>query len=209
MFSKGGGDGGASAARVAEDQRQGTIRWGTSRVDDAFNNQFNSNFYDGRRKSYLDYANPQLEDQYADARKQLTYWLDRNGMLDSTARTEKEADLQKLYDTNKRSVNDRALDYENKMKSSVEDARGNLIGMLSATGDVEGATSGALSRAAALSAPEAYDPLGQMFTSFTSTLGNQAGLERMDALAGSGVGGQQIGRYNTGLFGHKDSVRVY
>lgn len=205
MFSKGGGDGGAAAARTAEDQRQGTIRWGTSRVDDAFNNQFNPAFYEGRRKSYLDFANPQLEDQYADARKQLTYYLDRNGMLDSTARTEKEAELQKLYDTNKRSVNDRALDYENKMKSSVEDARGNLISMLSATGDVEGATSGALSRAAALSAPEAYDPLGQMFTSFTGALGTQAGLEKNAALSN----GAFKPRYNTGLFGSNDAVKVY
>lgn len=205
MFSKGGGDNGADAARVAEDQRQGTIRWGTSRVNDAFNNQFTPEFYGDRRKSYLDYANPQLEDQYADARKQLTYFLDRNGTLDSTARTEKEAELQKLYDTNKRAVNDRAVDYENKMKSSVEDARGNLINMLTATGDVEGATSSALSRASALSAPEAYDPLGQMFTSFTGALGTQAGLEKNAALSG----GAYKPRYNTGLFGGNDAVKVY
>lgn len=206
LFDKGGGgDGGASAARQQENQRQNAIRSGTASVNDIFDNQFSPEFYTGRRQSYLDYAKPQLDDQFADARKQLTYWLDRNGTTNSVARTTKEAELQKLYDTNSRSVNDQALNYENKLRGSVEDARGNLISMLSSSGDVAGTVNNATTRAAALSAPEAYDPIGQMFTTFTNTLGTQAGLERNAALTGGAI----QPRYNMGLYSNPGAVKVY
>lgn len=206
MFGKGGsGDGGAAQARQAQQQRQSAIQGGTGQINGIFENQFSPEFYTGRRQAYLDFANPQLDDQFADTRKQLTYWLDRNGTLDSSARTEKEAELQKAYDTNKRAISDRALGYENQTRTNVEDARANLISMLSATGDAGGAVSGAISRASALSTPDAYDPIGQMFGTFTSTLGTQAGLEKNAALSGGAV----QPRYNTGLFGNSNAVKVY
>lgn len=209
MFSKGGGDGGAAQARQAQQNRQNAIQGGTAQINGILDGQFTPDFYTGRRQAYLNFATPQLDDQYADARKQLTFSLDRSGLLDSSARTEKEAELQKTYDTNKRAISDRALGYENQARTAVEDARANLTSMLSATGDAGGAVSSAISRAGALSSPDAYDPIGQMFGTFTGALGNQAGLERMDAIAGSGVGRDQVGRYNTGLFAHNNSVKTY
>ena len=206
MFGKGGGgDGGAGAARQQQQQREMAINSGRGAINQTFDSQFTPTFFDDRRKAYLDFAMPQVDDQFADAQKQLTYWLDRNGTLDSTARTSKEAELQKLYDTNKRTVSDRALSYENTLKSDIERARADLYSMLASTGDVSGATSGALTRASALSAPDAYDPIGQMFGTFTGALGTQAGLEKNAVLSGGAV----KPRYNTGLFGGSDSVKVY
>lgn len=196
----GGGDGGARAARDAESQRQQNIRNGTAQIDSIFNSQFTDDFFNKRRQSYLDYATPQLADQYADTRKQLTYALDRNGTLDSTARTQKEAELSKLYDTNRRAVNDQGLDYENQARNNVTAARGDLINQLSNTGDVTAAVNGATSRAAGLTAPDAYSPLAQMFSGFTSGLQHQAALEQADAAYGSGAGRAQVGRYNFNLF---------
>lgn len=205
----GAGDGGASAARRAEDQRQINVRNGTAAINDTFDKQFTPDFYKGRSKAYLDFATPQLNDQYADARKQLTYSLDRNGTLDSVARTNKDAELQKQFDINKRGINDAGLDYENKARTGVEAARGNLINTLSATGDAQGATQGAINQASTLTAPDPYQPLGQLFSNFTGALGTQAGLEKMDAVAGSGIGRPQIGTFNTGLFKNRDSVKLY
>lgn len=204
-----GGDGGASQARQQEEQRQNNIRSGTASINNLFDTQFTDEYYKNRRKAYLDFANPQLDDQHADARKKLTYWLDSRGMLDSSGRVQKEAELQKEYDKSKRAVSDQALAYENDARSKVTDARGNLINMLSSTGDTQGAVTAANSRAAALSAPDAYSPIGDLFSGFTSTLGHQAALERADSYGGSGVGRAQIGRYNTGVFGgSRDSVRL-
>lgn len=169
---------------------------------------FSDQFYSDRRKAFLDYANPQLDEQYGEANKQLTYSLARSGLLDSSVRAEKGAELQKKYDLNKQQIADQALSYETEARTNVEKARSDLITMLNATGDAEGAASSALARSQALSAPQAFSPLTQLFADFTGGLAQQAGYERANALGGSGVGQPQIGRYNTGLFSNAKSVSV-
>lgn len=206
ITSGGGGDGGRQA-RQDEQQRQGRISAGVGAINNTFS-QFDEPFFQGRARSYLDYASPQLEDQMADARKDLTFFLDRNGTLNSTIRTGKEAELTKLYGTNKRAVTDKSLDYANSARNAVANARAGLVSQVTASGDDSGAATAASGRASALTAPDTYEPLGQMFNTFTSTLGHQAGLEKADAIGGSGIGAPQIGRYNSGLFGPpRDAVQ--
>jgi hypothetical protein len=199
-------DGGNEAAQARADEaaRQAKIREGTANVNSIFDSNFNDDFFNKRRDAYLDYANPQLEDQYGDANKQLTFSLARSGLLDSSVRGEKLGDLQKLYDTQKQAVADKALGYETGARNSVEDARGNLISTLNATGDAEGAAKGALARSSALSAPDVYSPLGQLFTDFTNGLGIQAAQER----AAAASGGTYKSPYNTGLFSNAGRVSV-
>ncbi|RWA81508.1 MAG: hypothetical protein EOQ31_31690 [Mesorhizobium sp.] len=163
---------------------------------------FNNDFFDARKQAYLDYADPQLQDQYNDANRQLTFSLARSGLLDSSARGEKLGDLQKLYDTQKQAIADKALSYETGARNSVEDARANLIQTLNATGDAEGAANSALARSQALSQPDAYSPLGQLFTDFTNGLGIQAAQERSYAAGGPKP------LYNTGLFSNAGRVSV-
>lgn len=205
MASSKGGD--SNAARIEEGYRQNNVQDGIRNIDWQFR-QFDEPFFQNRSKAFLDYASPQLEDQMADARKELTFFLDRNGTLNSTIRTGKEAELAKLYATNKRAVSDKSLDYANSARNAVADARSGLVSQVNMTGDESAASTNAISRASALTAPDTYEPLGQMFNTFTSTLGHQAGLEKADAIGGSGIGAPQIGRYNSGLFGPpRDAVR--
>jgi len=161
---------------------------------------FDDDFFSGRRQAYLDYASPQLEDQYAQAQKDLTFALTRGGLLDSSVRGDKVAELQKKYDLNKQQIADQAIASETDARNAVESGRADLIGMLNATGDAQGAANSAIARASALSQPAAYSPLTSLFADFTAGLGTQAALERANAYAGTGVGQSQIGRYNTGLF---------
>ncbi|WP_048647496.1 hypothetical protein [Nitratireductor soli] len=165
---------------------------------------FDDSFFEGRRNSFLDYYAPQLEDQYSDAQKELTFALARGGNLNSSTRGEQVGDLQKLFDTNERSIADQALAHENQARTAVEDARGDLISMLNVTGDAEGAANSALTRASVLSKPAAYDPLGQLFVDFTAGLGTQAAQERAAAASGGGY----KPRYDTGLFGNTGRVSV-
>lgn len=200
--SKNGGNE-AAKARADEQARQERIRKGTTDINTTFDGQFNPAFYSARKQSFLDYANPQLEDQYGDAQRELVFSLDRAGLLDSSVRGAKTADLQKRYDLNKQQVGDQALSYENQTKASVEDARSNLIAMLNATGDAQGAANSAITRASALTQPAAFSPLSNLFADFTSTLGAQAALEKANYYSG----GQTGSRYNTGLFApSKNSV---
>lgn len=164
--------------------------------------QFTDDFFNGRKQAYLNYADPQLQDQYGDANRQLTFSLARSGLLDSSARGQKLGELQKLYDTQKQAIADKALSYETGARNSVEDARSNLIQTLNATGDAEGAANSALARSQALSAPDAYSPLAQLFTDFTNGLGIQAAQERSYAAGGAKP------LYNTGLFSNAGRVSV-
>lgn len=186
----------AGAARADEIARQGRVREGTTAINNTFDNQFTDEAFAGRRKAFLDYATPQLEDQYGKAQKQLTYALARNGTLDSSVRGQKTGELQQTYDLNKQQVADQAVASESEARNAVEDARSNLIMSLNATGDAQGAASASLARASALSRPAAYSPLADLFSSFTSTLGEQAAIERANYFSG----GQTGGRYQTGLF---------
>lgn len=159
---------------------------------------FNDDFFSGLSQSFIDYARPQLDDQFGKAREQLTFALARNGTLDSSMRGEQNADLQREYDTNLQDITDKGRQYATDARTNVERARADLIGMLQATGDAAGATNAALSRASILSQPPAYSPLGQLFTDVTSGLATQAAFERAEALGGYPRG--SVARYNTGLF---------
>jgi hypothetical protein len=180
---KKGGDGGAGQARADEAARQARIRAGTDSINNTFNSQFTDDYFNSRQQSYLDYATPQLNDQYTDARKQLVFALDRAGLMDSSVRAQREAELQKLYDTNRQQVADKALGYGTQSRNAVEDARSNLISTLTATADADGAAKSAINRAQALSQPDTYSPLGQLFTTFTGTLADQAALEKARSLS--------------------------
>lgn len=204
MGGKSSGSSEAKKAREAEEARQAEIRKGTASINNTFDSQFTDDFYNQQKQNYLDYATPQVEDQYNDATKQLTYSLTRSGLLDSSARSEKSADLQKLYDLNTQKVADDALSYSTNAKTSVEDARANLITTLNATGDATGAANSALTRASALSQPASYSALGQLFTDFTNTLNTQAAQER----AAAASNGSYTPSYNTGLFGNAGRVTV-
>lgn len=195
---KGGNE--AKLARQDEQARQARIREGTAQISDLFDSQFNDDFFSGRRQAYLDYASPQLEDQYGKAQKDLTFALTRANLLDSSVRGDKVAELQQKYDLNKQQIADQALASETDARNAVENGRGDLIAMLNATGDAQGTVNSAMSRAAALSQPAAFNPLTSLFADFTAGLGQQAALEKANAYAGSGVGQAQIGRYQTGLF---------
>ena len=194
----------AAAARADEQARQQRIREGTTRINDMFGSQFTDDYFGGRRQSYLDYYSPQIEDQYGDAQKQLTFALARGGNLNSSVRGEQFANLQKKYDLNKQQIADTALSSEGEERNSVEAARADLIRTLNATGDAQGAANSAMARATALSRPAAFSPLGSLFADATAALGTQAGLERANYYSG----GQTPARYNTGLFSNSGSVKV-
>lgn len=158
--------------------------------------QFTPDYFDKVRQNYIDYATPQLDQQHQNASKELTFALARSGLLDSSVRGQKEAELQKTYDLNKQQVADQAEAYKTKAQTDVEGARSDLIAQLNATGDAQGAANSAISRASALSQPAAYSPLSDLFASFTQGLGTQAALEKANYYSGGMTGS----RYNTGIF---------
>lgn len=165
---------------------------------------FNSDFYKGIRDSYSNYATPQLEDQLADARKQLTFALTRSGLLDSSTRATKGAELEKHAGIARQGIADTAVSTENQARNNVEAARADLISQLNTTGDDQLAVTGALNRLQSLSQPQQFSPLSGLFANFTAGLGAQAAAERAQYYSGGTVKAP----FNTGLFAPSGSVKV-
>lgn len=140
--------------------------------------QFGDDFFAQRQQSYLDYAKPQINDQYSDAQKELTFALARGGKLSSSTQAAKGADLQKMFDLQTQKATDDALNYSTQARTGVEDARANLITTLNATGDADQAVTSALARAQALSQPAAYSPLTDLFSSYVDALGAYSAAEK-------------------------------
>ncbi|MGU3360689.1 hypothetical protein ACLBWX_10170 [Methylobacterium sp. M6A4_1b] len=191
-------DGGASKAanqaKADEAARQATVRAGTQQVNDTFS-QFDDPYFEKQRTNYLNFALPQLDDQYGKAQKTLTYALARDGNLNSSAQAYQNAELQKTYDTQRLGIADQGQSFANQARSSVEDARGNLISTLNATGDATQATQSAAARAGALSAPQGYSPIGDAFGAVLNGFAVNAQNNRAQAL----LSGKPLA--NAGLFG--------
>ena len=181
-------DNGAKAARAAEMARQAQITTGTQNINDAFSG-FNDSFYSGRSKAYTDYQAPQLDKQFTDAKKELTLALARSGNSQSSLANQKFADLKSLFDTSSQDIASKASDYANSERSSVENARSNLVNQLNTSGNASLAAQSAQNEATALGKGQSFNTLGQVFANITDGLATQADLERR--------GGA---RYTTGLF---------
>lgn len=195
MGKKGGADDEAKKARQDEQERQARIRAGTQRVGEIFGDQFTPDFFGNQAQRYINFATPQLNEQHDDAKKQLTFALDRSGNLDSSSRADLSGELERQYGLQRQKVADDALNYKQKAQTNSEGARADLIGMLNATGDDQGTTQDAIRRAQALSEPPGYSPLSSLFQDFTASLGQQAAAERAYQLSG-GVAGSR----GSGLF---------
>lgn len=198
MGGKNRGGNEAALARAEEQARQQRIREGTTRVNTIFDSQFDDDFFSGQQQRYIDYAMPQVEDQKAKAGKELLFAMDRAGQTEGSARADLSGELQKRFDLQAQKVRDDGLAYGTQSRTQVEGARSDLIAMLNATGDAEGAAQSAIARSAALSQPAAYSPIGSLFADFTGALGTQAAAERARYYGGAGTPG--AARYQTGLF---------
>lgn len=183
--SKGGGDGGAADREAA---RQANIKAGYDQIQTIFGG-FNDDFYNQRSTAYQEFAQPQLDQQYEEAVKQLTFALSRNGRLDSSAAGEQKAKLQKDYDQQKTSLSDKGLQFSNDARSSVERARGDLVSLNSNLANPATIANEAQGRLAGLQAMPSFEPLAPLFVNVGEGLATQADLERRSSA-----------KYNTGLF---------
>lgn len=175
-------------AEAAEQARINRIQQGTAAINDTFG-KFNDEFYGGRKQAYIDFATPQLRDEYETAAKELAIALSRSGIASSSEAAKRRADLQKRYEQGLSTISNTAQDYANKARTSVEGARGDLLSLASQAADPTLVSQNAVSRAMTLEAMPNFNSLGTLLGDVTAGLATQAQLERR---------GQS--RYNTGLF---------
>jgi hypothetical protein len=184
-------------AAAAERQRQANIAAARSAIDSGFNG-FDDNYYSGISKSVLDYYTPQLEDQFGNANKQLTYDLARKGQLKSTSAGERQNELKSKYDLQRGDITTRASDAERQARENVSSTKARLYNLAESTADPAAVNTQLASENARLKAyaPE-LSPLGQVFGDYVTPAINTIG----NGLIAESQGNRG---FNTGLFDSKN-----
>lgn len=164
----------AAALDMREYARQGDVNIGQSRIASAFQ-PFNAAYYEQFAKKYNDYYQPQLDRQYTDANAKLTAALAGRGVLESTPGATQLAELLRKNLQTRTEIANNAQDAANGLRINVETARTNLTNLNQASADPTAVNTAAVGQATALMAPPTFSPLGEVFASAISALGNAAG----------------------------------
>lgn len=161
----------SAAARRREQERQARIRQGTQQVDQQFS-RFDDSFYGDRRDAFMGYYQPQIEDQFEDAREQLTFALARSGNLRGSAAADRQTRLGQDYELQRASIVSRADEDVQRQKDRIAGEKSSLISQLNATGDADRISNEALQRTRVIAQDQpAYDPLGDIFAGVATGIG--------------------------------------
>jgi hypothetical protein len=180
----GGGNSGAKALAAQQQQQADQARADTTRknaaletgmgnIKSAFGG-FDDTYFQNLAKNYEDYAKPQLDDQYAEQKKNLTYALARHGNLNSSVAGDQTALLDKQYSTGLTGVEGAGADYANQARRDVQAARNDVTGQLNSSYDADAATSAATAAARSLAVPVSFSPLGNLFTNVSALAAQNA-----------------------------------
>lgn len=148
---------------MRELQRQHAIDLGKIGIDQNFK-KFDPSYYEGYKNDYKGYYAPQVEDQFNESTGKLTASLADRGMLESSVGNAAQAKLFKDYGQANTNIANEALDAANKLRSTVNQQKGNLYSLNEASADPMGVNAQAIGASTALVAPPTYSPLGQLFT---------------------------------------------
>jgi 23S rRNA pseudoU1915 N3-methylase RlmH len=160
----------AEIAEQAERERQARVRAGTAEIDKTFSS-FNDDYYDGIAKSYAEHYTPQLDQQYADARKAIMY-NPAGGSTNSSAFAQQLAKLEADRQKQLVEIGNRGMSEAQGNRANVASNRQNLIQQLNAGSSVESVAGLAAENARNLTAPPVYSPLGDLFARYTANAAN-------------------------------------
>ena len=172
VFGGGKDKSAANAARDArnrETERQKRLTEGRTSIDSAFAG-FDDPYYEGISKSYADFAQPQLDEDYAEQKKRLIYALSRGSGLASTNAGQKQAKLRDTYERGKQQILSKGQEYGTNARKDVSDSRSRLLSVLSSTEDPSTVANEAVREAAVLRTAPSFDPIGSVFSDFADDL---------------------------------------
>lgn len=153
----------AGQAQASENARQAQIRKGTKQVNQAFAG-FNPQFYNQRRQAYIDYAMPQLSDQFTQTRNQIGFGLANKGLTQSGTSGKQWSDLFRQEGVAKQNIADTATSQSQALQQQVANSQANLINQLYTTADPASAQQSAIQTAAGFQAPSTFAPLVNQFS---------------------------------------------
>lgn len=170
-----GGGGGGDAkdiqerSELIERERQDRIRSGADVITQQFS-RFDDKFFGDFKAKFLSFFEPQLDKQSNAARgKGISALVDRN-ILDSTEGIRALTDIQDVDALERTNLANRSLDEVNKLRSGVEREKTSLFALNETAADPERITPLAQSGAASFTAPNAFNPLEDVFGSVLNSV---------------------------------------
>ena len=143
----------------------------------------------------MDYYLPQIEDQFGEANKQLTYKFARQGALNSTAAGDEKAKLQEQYDLQRAGVTNNASDAERAARDDVSSTKSRLYNYADSAADPASVNSQLSTETARVrSAVPQLTPIGKVFTDYLSPVISTIGTGLASEAAG--YPGMRTGIFN-------------
>lgn len=131
---------------------------------------YDDSFYDKAYQAQLDYALPQVDQQFQKAQRDLTFALARQGLNASSQGNQLMSDLESQRQLAIQGEQDKARGVRNDQVNAVESERDNLTKLLQSTGDVASTMNAAAARKSVLDAAPAIQEVGPLFQNATGTL---------------------------------------
>ena len=165
--------------RAEEEARQARITEGKTAIDAAMSG-YDDDFYAGQAQNYIDYATPQIEDQYKDAMGGLIRALSRSGMSQSSVAAKRKADLQEKLNNAQVDAARQGEAFANDTRSALAGVKNSLISQNQSLADPTLIASMAANQSNAASQLPSYNPVAQIFADATAGLATQSQLEARD-----------------------------
>lgn len=162
--------------KAEEEARQGRITAGKAAIDSAMAG-YDDNFYTGQAQNYMDYATPQIEDQYKDAMGGLIRALSRSGLSQSSVAAKRKADMQEKLNNAQVDAARQGEAFANDTRTALAGVKNNLISQNQSLADPTLIASMAANQSNAASQLPSYNPVAQIFADATAGLATQSQLE--------------------------------
>ena len=194
----GGGDGGGSqyeSAAEAEARRQLKVDAGLAEIEKIFG-QYDQDFYDKSSDAYLDYYEPQLEDQFKEGLKDLQFALARGGRFGSSTEVNRKAKAAEELGFQKNELASGAIQAADASEKAVTAAKRDMTNLNQINANPDLAASLSQAQSGILNQPAKFDPLLDVFGNITEGLAKRDEIENRQKL-----------RERIENFGSKDSSR--
>ena len=129
---------------------------------------FQPEFFEKRAQAYVNYALPQVAEQYRGARNALVYGLSNRGLQQSSQATTGRENLERTAGTARQNVADTGLAQADQLRRDIEQARQQNIQQLYQSADPARAFQSAISTAAGFQRPSAFPPVANMFANLAN-----------------------------------------
>jgi hypothetical protein len=179
-------DNSAELAAQQAAQRQAQITQGQGAIDSAFS-KFDDNYFNEYNKAYTANYDPQVDEQFGIAQKNLKYNVARRGMLDSTNAIDLNDRLNNSYGQQRQQIAADAIGATNNLKNAVQGQKSQLYALNESAADPTLAASNATAAAGTIPNTPQYSVLGDLFSGLVNAgTGYAAGQSRNNPYITSG-----------------------